>query len=1109
MTMLSGLSLLIMNTTKVSLNKALTAALAAILLSATLLAQFDTATVLGTIRDSSRLPVHGSTVTVTNTQTGVSQTAETNESGDYQFFNLKPGTYTVSAEAKGFKRVTAAQFTVNVSARQRVDLELPVGTVTETVDVTAAAAQLEADTSSRGTVVGNQQIVNLPLNGRAYADLALLVPGVRKSDLANGSTPRDASFNVNGMRSSQNNFVVDGVDNNAYGTSNQGFSNQVVQPSPDAVQEFRVETSNYSAEFGRAGGAIVNVSIKSGSNDYHGSIYEFLRNTSLNATGFIKPVQNTKPVLIQNQYGGAFGGAIKKDKSFFFADFEGYRRVEKTIMFATIPTMDQRNGVFSTTVQNPFTGAVYSPGQLPSAQISKFASTVFGALPAPNLPGLSNNYQSLPTQPTNVDKGDGRYDQYFGSKLTAFVRYSHRLSQQQVPAAIPGLSGGNSNGDTRVLNYQTAGGITYTMSPTSVIEFRIGVGKTEGGKTPWFVGQPSVASQLGLPNYPTDKRFTGGLYPQSISGYSQLGVQGSNPQFQNPLLINPKVNYSRIMGRHTLKAGYEYQRVSTEIDDFNPKSGSDSYSGRFSKVAGTANNNEQYLADFLFGARSNYQLNSATIVNLQQRMHFLYVQDDWKVSPKLVVNAGLRYEYGTPQWADKNILSNFDPISNKLIQAQDGDIYSRSLVHPDRNNFAPRLGIAYTLRPKTVIRSAYGISFIHFNRMGGENLLSYNLPGILNPSIDQAPSTATSAPLPLCTSNSQVPGTCFRTTEMGYPDNFLSLSNVKQINVRANYIPADYRTSYIQNWHFTIQQELAKDFVLDLGYVGTRGVGLMILGDYNQARVNTDGTSLQARRPNQSFGLIQIAFGGGALSYHALQAKLEKRFSGGFYLLNSFTWSKAIDNASGHLEASNGDNSRVNFRNLPGDRGVSGYDQPFNNTTTVVYDLPFGAKQKFGSSWNKATDYVLGGWRLTGINTMASGNPVNLSYSPASDFQVSGSPTYRPNVTGDPMMPEAQRDRLHWLNPATVSAPTDRTQPFGNAGRNIARAPSLFQLDLGLHKDFPVTERFKVSFRTEAFNLFNKTNFGPPNANISNTNFGTITSTYPARQLQFGLKVLF
>ncbi|MEO8132096.1 MAG: hypothetical protein ABI822_33680 [Bryobacteraceae bacterium] len=237
--------------------------------------------------------------------------------------------------------------------------------------------------------------------------------------------------------------------------------------------------------------------------------------------------------------------------------------------------------------------------------------------------------------------------------------------------------------------------------------------------------------------------------------------------------------------------------------------------------------------------------------------------------------------------------------------------------------------------------------------------------------------------------------------------------------------------------------------------------------------------------------------------------RLRKRFSSGLYLLNSFTWSKSIDNASGHLEANSGDNSRVNYRDLRNERGLGGYDQPFNNTTTVLYDLPFGKGKAFGGDWNKAADVALGGWQVTFINTMNTGNPVNLSYSPASNFSVSGSPTYRPNLIGDPNLPSGQRTPQLWYNPATVVVPTDRSQPFGNAGRNIVRAPSFYQLDLGLHKDFPITETMKLSFRTEAFNLLNKTNFSAPNGNRSSSAFGSITSTYPARQMQFGLKLMF
>jgi hypothetical protein len=285
----------------------------------------------------------------------------------------------------------------------------------------------------------------------------------------------------------------------------------------------------------------------------------------------------------------------------------------------------------------------------------------------------------------------------------------------------------------------------------------------------------------------------------------------------------------------------------------------------------------------------------------------------------------------------------------------------------------------------------------------------------------------------------------------------------------------------------------------------------MILGDYNQAVPNAPGQNLsvQARRPVQNLGFIQEAWGGGFLNYHAFQAKLEKRYSAGLYLLNSFTWSKAIDNASGHLETANGDNSRVNIRDLRNEKGLSGYDQPFNNTTSFTYELPFGRTRKFGSSWNPVLDAVAGGWRLTGINTMTSGLPVNLTYAPSSQLQVSSAPNYRPNITGDPLTPEAQRSPSNYLNKDTVVIPTDPSKPFGNAGRNIVRAPKFFQLDLGLHKDFRVTEGSRIEFRTEAFNVLNKTNFMAPNSDRSSNSFGTITSTFPWREIQMALRFVF
>ncbi|MGH9673874.1 MAG: TonB-dependent receptor domain-containing protein, partial [Bryobacteraceae bacterium] len=588
-----------------------------------------------------------------------------------------------------------------------------------------------------------------------------------------------------------------------------------------------------------------------------------------------------------------------------------------------------------------------------------------------------------------------------------------------------------------------------------------------------------------------------------------MGRQSSNPQFQNPFVINPKTNYSKIVGRQTLKAGYEYQSIDTDIFDFNPQYGQDSHSGQFSRPAGAASNNLYNLADFFFGARSAYSLNNQVVLNYRQRMHFFYLQDDWKVSPKLALNLGVRYEFATPQYEGANRISNFDAAANRLIQANDGSVYDRALVHPDRNNFAPRLGLAYSVTNRTVVRSGYGVSYVHFNRLGGENLLGYNGPHIVNLTINQV------ATQPPCTGGNY--RGCFRLTQQGYPAGLVDPSNFSTATTRTNYTPADYRTSYVQSWHLTVQHEIVKDLLFDIAYVGNRGTGLMILGDYNQARPNNPGENLAlaARRPITGFDFIQISFGGGFSNYHALQWKLEKRYARGLYLLNSFTWSKVIDNAAGHLESFNGDNSRVNYRDLANEKGLGSYNQPVNNTTTLVWEAPFGHGRTWGGSSSALLNGILGGWRLTAINLMTSGQPVNISYAPPSNFQVSGAPTYRPNYVGGDLY-STTRDPANYFNRAAVIAPSvatpnDPSRPFGNLGRNVASTRAIYNLDFGTHKDFALPwEGKRVEFRAEFFNLFNKTNLGAPAGNVLANNFGTITSlAAPARQIQFALKLVF
>ena len=1075
--------------------------IAAALMPASAFAQFDTSTVLGAVKDSSGAVVPGATVTLKNNATGITATAVTDADGAYQFLNVRVGTYGVRAELQGFSVAEAKNVDVAVGARQRVDLTLAVGNLGETVEVTGAAKLLETESSDRGQIIAKEQIVNLPLNGRAYADLALLSPGVRRSAI---SDSRDASFNVNGLRSAVNSFLLDGVDNNSYGTSNQGFSNQVVQVSPDAVEQFKVQTNNFSAEYGRTGGAVINASLRSGTNQYRGTAWEFNRNTALNAVGFFKPSSGVKPKFERNQYGFVFGGPIVRNQTFFFTDFEGFRQTRRELLFASIPTASMRTGNLGKPIFNPLTGETYANGIIPDSAITPFAKKVLGDLPLPTKSGIANNFDSLPERTDFNDKFDIKVDNSFSSRMTAFVRASHRNLENFEPSPIPGETGSPSNAFVHVKNTQVAGGVTYMPGLSSLLEFRLGWSTTKAGKEPPGVGGPTMQDAYGISGLPTDPRFAGGLTEQGVTGWTTWGRQNSNPQFQDPSVFNPRVNFSWVRGRQSFKTGYEYQAINTQIDDFNPKYGRDTYSGQFSRPSTQAADPATYnLADFMLGLRNSYSIITPFLANLRQRMHFGYIQDDIKVNQRLTLNVGLRYEYATPQYEKDNFLTNFDPATNSLIQAKDGSIYDRALVNPDRNNFAPRLGAAWAIDDKTVFRAGYGKSFIHFNRLGGENLLSFNGPHVVGLNITQAITQ------PLCAGN-QAPTTCFRTTQQGYPEGFTTPASFNPLNVRVNYIPRDTPTGSVQSWHASVQREILPNLLVDVGYVGNISRDIMILGDYNQARVNgpTENLSVQARRPIQNFSEIQAAFAGGKGDYHALQVKVERRYTRGLYLLNSFTYSRARDNASGHLEVQNGDNSRVNFADIEGEFGRSGYDQPFNNTTSFVWEIPYGRGRRYGANLNAIADGFLGGWRLVGINTITSGVPVNLSYTPTTAFSVGGQFTYRPDLNGDPQTEDGGIN--NYLDSAAVTVPTDRTDPFGSAPRNVARGPSFKQFDLGLHKAFGLgRDSTRLEARIEAFNLFNRTNFNSPNSNRSSNAFGTITSAQPARQIQLGVKFYF
>ena len=715
---------------------------------------------------------------------------------------------------------------VAVNARQRVDFSLQVGGLTDEVVVSAGAQLLETDSSERGQVIERQQIVNLPLNGRSYSSLALLSTGVLESNQNGvGTSGREGSFNVNGLRNTANNFQLDGIDNNLYGTSNQGFSNQVIQVSPDAVAEFKVQTNNYSAEYGRSGGAVINATYRSGTNDIRGSVWEFNRNTALNATGFFQPTGGSKPTLERNQFGFVLGGPIVRDHAFFFADYEGFRQEQKTLVFSTIPTLAQRQGVLTVPVVHPLTGETFAAGTpLP---LTAFARKVLSELPEPNVPGVtSNNYQKGVPNRSDYDKWNVRLDHKFGQALSGFLRIGQQKNDAFESPNIDGPSGSNQNGFINVDSTQVVAGGTWILGRASVLDARVGYSHTDAGKKPPVIGGPGMFELYGIPGLPDDPELTGGLTPQTITGYSQLGRQATNPQFQNPSIFNPRVSLTHVLGRHSLKVGFEYAAINTEVQDTNPLYGLDSYTSQFSRPAGAAANNQYNLADFYFGARTQYELASLIVAQMRQRGTYAYLQDDVRLTSTLTVNLGLRYEYVTPYYEADNRLSNFDPATGTLIAARDGSIADRALVEPDRNNFAPRFGLAWQPLKDTVVRGGYGIGYIHFNRLASAGLLATNYPIVTRATVTQALTRGTDGRVIQCTGD-QFAG-CFRTTQQGYAPN---LPN----NVTL-YVPPDTPSGYIQSWHVSVQQKLTDNIVTDVAYVGNHGVKLSMIADINQAR---------------------------------------------------------------------------------------------------------------------------------------------------------------------------------------------------------------------------------------------------------------------------------
>ena len=652
----------------------------------------------------------------------------------------------MTAEKAGFSIALADNVQVTVGARQRVDLTMAVGQLTEKRrGQRAAPCLLQTDSSERSQVITGEQTRALPLNGREYSSLALLSPGVRLSALNTGGfTPREGSFNVNGLRSTFNNFLIDGVDNNAYGTSNQGFSNQVMQPSPDAVDEFKVVTNNMSAEYGRSAGATINVAYASGTNQFRGSAWEFARRTALNATGFFKPADGEKPPFERNQFGGVLGGPIVKNKAFFFADYEGFKQTRGQTATSTIADAGAAPGHPRGRRAQPAHRRTYPAGT--PIPMTAFARKVLNDLPAPTngrrreqLPAPAAFDEHAPTRPAARSTSQVSPRCRSSAASAGATSTSSTTRRSRCRRAAPA---------TRT-TYVDEQAVRVRRRPTRRRRRRCSkcasAGRRRRRQEPGGAGhRPARSTPTASPACPTDPRVAGGLPTQLITGFSDLGRQATNPQWQYPTVYNPKVNYTRLLGRHSLKTGYEFQHIQTEVQDVNPLYGRDKYAGQFTRPAGvTANNNLYNLADFMLGLRITYALSNILVADLAAE-HALRLPAgrlarqrpaDAEPRPALRVRDAVGREGQHPLELRSRDAQRW--CSRRTARSQD-----RSTLKPDRNNFGPRLGFAYTLTPATVLRGGYGVSYVHFHRAGGANVLPINGPQVINAVVVQTPTHA-------------------------------------------------------------------------------------------------------------------------------------------------------------------------------------------------------------------------------------------------------------------------------------------------------------------------------------------------------------------------------
>ncbi|MBO0863088.1 MAG: TonB-dependent receptor [Chloracidobacterium sp.] len=1058
------------------------------LLFGAITARGQTAQVTGRITDANGAVAPGAQIVLTNQANGFKRETVTNEEGYYTIPLLQPGSYDIHVRKDGFKPVIRSGVTLNVEQVARLDFTLETGVLTDAVNINSDAPILNSETSSVGQVVDNKTVVTLPLNGRNYSQLAALAPGATPNP---GSRTADG-FSLNGNRLFQNSFQVDGADNNNYIFGVDTNSTQALRPSVDAIQEFKIETANYSAEYGRAAGGVISVAIKSGTNRFHGSAFEFLRNDAFDASNFFANRSGlSKPPLRYNQYGGAIGGPVWRNHSFFFFSYQGTRIRSSDTALVTVPTADQKRGIFgAVNIYDPSNAsggvrAQFPNNTIPDARIDPVGRMIAALYPDPNQPGAVNNYASIQTQQDDADQFDARGDHSFSDRDKIFVRFS-RSDRESVTSPIfaaPGNGGGFATAPLRVIPkaWSVAGGYTHVISASAVNDLRINY--TQNDSDQLALAEKSLYDQFGIKGVP---QFDGlvGLPTFNVTNYTGLGDRAFAPNPKQAKVYQINDGFSWTKGAHGMKFGGEFWRILGYAGTSNTARGSLTFNGQFtSRVPGSGAGNA--IADLLLGQTSQAALTTRQIVHMSGDAYSAYFNDNWKVSPKLTLNLGLRYELTTRFRERDNRQASFDlnpgsPTYGTVVLAKDGDRRSETFSDLDKNNFAPRVGFAWRLTGKTVLRGGGGIFYGGFGYYAVSQTTAGSPPFFLNITFPSASNAARST---LALSD-------------GFPAD--ALSTARAVNPAVGSQLYNYPFPTIYQGNLAVERELTGGFVGSLGYVGNSTTHLNGQIDMN-APIPGPG-AVNPRRPFPAFGAINLFTGFGHSSYHSLQAKIERRFSNGFSLLSSYTWSHAIDNTQDSEDTTIATIPENQF-DTDAEKASSGYDLRHRFVTSAIYDLPFG-KWLGGSKIARA---IFGGYQLGGIFVAQTGQPVNptVAGNPANTTN----PT-RPDRLADGNLDRGQRAVDRWFDPSAFKLPAAFS--YGNSGRDVLRAPGLTNIDLLIGRIFVLTERTQLEFRGEFYNFTNSAHFGRPNAVIGSPQAGTITSTsMPNRQIQLGLRLVF